>query len=87
MVQFLLQKLSSDGVEVTARAWFTSFLTNRSDHLYEIAPVSIGVAQGSIIGPLFIIYMNNLPDVLQFCQVSLYADDTVLCLASKSAAD
>ena len=33
------------------------------------------------------INMNNLTDVLQFCQVSLYADDTVLCLASKSAAD
>ena len=54
----------------------------------EIAPVSIGVAQGSILGPLlFIIYMNLLPDVLQFCQVTLYADDTVLYLASKSAAD
>ena len=25
----VLQKLSSVGVEVTARAWFTSFLTNR----------------------------------------------------------
>ena len=54
----------------------------------EIAPVSIGVAQGSILGPLlFIIYMNDLPDVLQFCPVTLYADDTVLYLASKSAAD
>ena len=53
----------------------------------EIAPVSIGVAQGSILGPLlFITYMNDLPDVLQFCQVTLYADDTVLYLASKSAA-
>ena len=54
----------------------------------EIAPVSIGVAQGSILGLLlFIIYMNDLPDVLQFCPVTLYADDTVLYLASKSAAD
>ena len=54
----------------------------------EIAPVSIGVAQGSILGPLlFIIYLNDLSDVLQFCQVTLYADDTVLYLASKSAAD
>ena len=54
----------------------------------EIAPISIGVAQGSILGPLlFIIYLNDLPDVLQFCQITLYADDTVLYLASKSAAD
>ena len=54
----------------------------------DIAPVSIGVAQGSVLGPLlFIIYMNDLPDVLQFCQVTLYADDTVLYVASKSAAD
>ena len=54
----------------------------------EIAPVSIGVTQSSILGSLlFIIYMSDIPDVLQFCQVTLYADDTVLYLASKSAAD
>ena len=63
-------------------------MTNCNDGCSKIAPVSIGVAQGFILGPLlFIIYMNDLPDVLQFCQVTLYADDTVLYLASKSAAD
>ena len=42
-------------------------------------PVSIGVAQGSILGPLlFVIYMNDLPDVLEHCSVTLYADNTVL---------
>ena len=40
------------------------------------------------MGPLlFIIYINDLPDVLQFCQVTLNADDTVLYLASKSTVD
>ena len=90
----LLQKLSNCGVDDTAKAWFTSFLTNRNqvtncnDVCSEVAAVSIGVAQGSILGPLlFIIYMNDLPDVLQFCHITLYADDTVLYLASKSTAD
>ena len=76
------------------KAWFTSFYTNRkqvtscNDVCSKVAPVSIGVAQGSILGPLlFIIYINDLPDVLQFCQVTLNADNTVLYLASKSTVD
>ena len=90
----LLQKLSSLGVDDASRAWFFSFLTNRkqvtncNDVCSELSPVSIGIAQGSILGPLlFIIYMNDLPDVLKFYHVALYADDTVLYLASKSAED
>ena len=48
-------------------------------------PVSIGVAQGSILGPLlFVIYMNDVPDVLEHCSVTLYADNTVLSFNSKS---
>ena len=82
------------GVDDAARAWFTSFLTNRkqvtsyNDLCTETASVSIGVAQGSILGPLlFINFMKDLLEALQYCHVTLYADDTVLYFASKSVMD
>ena len=51
----------------------------------EPAQISIGVAQGSILGPLlFIIYMNDLPSILSSCRVTLFADDTVLYISAKS---
>ena len=54
-------------------------MTNCDDVSSDSAPISIGVAQGSILGPLlFKIYMNDLPTVLEFCRVTLYADNTVL---------
>ena len=93
-LSLLLEKLSNLGVDDGARNWFTSFLTNRKQvtNCYDVcsdtAPLSIGVAQGSILGPLFlIIYKNDLPTVLEFCRSVLHADDTVLYFASKSAMD
>ena len=32
---------------------------------------------------MFLIYMNDIPDVLDFCNITLYADDTVLYFSSK----
>ena len=87
----LLRKLSGLGVDDAARDWFNSFLSNRcqvtccNNAMSDPASISICVAQVSILGPLlFIIYMNDLPDVLDHCSVTLYADDTVLYFASKS---
>ena len=74
----LSRKLSNFGVDETVQNWFDSFLFNRSQVTCcanaQSVPntVSVGVAQGSILGPLmFITYMNDLPNVLEFCNIAL----------------
>ena len=34
-----------------------------------------GVRQGSVLGPLYSIYINDLPFVLKYCKINIYADD------------
>ena len=65
--------------------WFESYLSNRCQVTVcngtksSSETVQIGVPQGSILGPLlFTLYINDLPDYLDHCDVTLYADDTVL---------
>ncbi len=47
-------------------------------------PVTVGVPQGSILGPLlFTLYVNELPKVAENCLTSMYAADTELEHATK----
>ena len=83
----MLDKLSSFGFNRSAvqHLVFRFYLTNRTqsvcinEAISEPQPIMFGFPQGSVLGPLlFIMYINDLPQVVQLCSVEQYADDTVI---------
>ena len=53
--------------------------------LFQIWNTSCGVPQGSMLGSLlFIIYINDMPNILKYSKPILLADDTNLIFSSKT---
>ena len=84
--QRLLTKLRSYGLDSKLISWIEDFLCFRTqrvkiNHSYSSpSPVKSEIPQGSGLGPLlFVIYINDLPDVgHDLCSLYLFADDAKL---------
>uniref|UniRef100_A0A8C5B5M7 Reverse transcriptase domain-containing protein n=1 Tax=Gadus morhua TaxID=8049 RepID=A0A8C5B5M7_GADMO len=87
----LLSCLQSIGITDSALSWFTFYLSERfqyisiNNHKSHTIPVSHGVPQGSVLGPiLFILYMLPLGHIIprHGLQFHCYADDTKLYITT-----
>jgi hypothetical protein len=80
----LLFKLGQYGIDGKTRQWIHSFLTGRSQCVVvdgeasPWVPVTSGVPQGSVLGPiLFLIYINDISSNIS-SNIRLFADDTII---------
>ena len=89
-VEILCKKLMLYGLDDNSVNWFRSFLTNRSQkvkigsHISNSVKLSLGVPQGGILSPLvFVLYVSDLEDWLEFSAAFTYADDTSSSVSGK----
>ena len=69
-----------------AHAWFRSYLLDRSlsvkldaTHSFQYIMLNCGIPQGSHLAPpLFLLYINSLPDIVNHSSPFLFADDVTL---------
>ena len=85
--EILYAKMASAGFDKTVIQWFRSYLhrtqqVSINNRLSSIIPVSHGIAQGTVLGPmLFIFYINDIFECTKYVKMSLFADDCVMFLS------
>ena len=88
--QIPLAKLNHHGICGVSNDWFKSYLSNGNQYVFTngyetgLAAINCGVPQGSVLGSLlFSLYINDLNQVITFCKVCHFANDTnLICLSN-----
>ena len=85
-------KLENYGIIGNLLLWFKEYLSNRQQKVFingvysSEKPISAGVPQGSVLGPLlFLIYINDITDNITG-MARLFTDDTSLSFSSTNLA-
>ena len=89
-IELLLKKLFKYGVRHKSHNIISSYLSERTqcvkirNTVSAYKEVTMGVPQGSILGPiLFILYINDLPNISNDMTCLSYADDTAIIFKNK----
>ena len=90
----LLHKLEHYGIRGIVNKWFRSYLADREQyvsvggHNSDKCKLKYSVPQGSILGPLlFIIYINDMPNISKLAKFILYADDANIIITGDTLAE
>jgi hypothetical protein len=91
----LVKKLTLYGCDNLTVSWFQTYLENRNQIVQINGNVrssalqnKYGVPQGSILGPLlFVLFLNDIIFEVEYCNLSLYADDSNLYRAETNISD
>ena len=87
----LLSKLEYYGIRWNVFAWFKSYLSERFQYCSingsdsDLLSVFCGVPQGSVLRPpLFLIFINDLPNAIKKLKFYLFTDDTNIYIESQT---